>query len=485
MKQFELKPASRVVRLAVLPLACAAALAACATYESQTEPVAASASLPTPATLQNYHAVRASSLIGKTVRNQHGEYLGVVQDLVLQMGSGAVRYAVVSSGSDARLHALPVHSIKAGAGNDVVIDLPRPRLADYRGWTTWPDMGEIAFWNELDRVSGFTPVQPGHGYDRLSQLRGKLVVGANGEHLGRVEDFVINGATDTVHYAIVGLEPGRPGAGRLVAVPLHAFDHPREGVNRLALRIGADRLAQLETFDAARWAQINDPTYVVHMDRYLVSAFPQAGSSMFEQLDTNRDGFLSRAELAPLKLAGSDRYALHGPIGDATAFRGLDRDGDGFLNKSEADTVLSGASFARFDANGDGFLSRAEAGPLLDASPAVTTAGVTFEQLDRDRDGFVNRAEAGALIPPAAVATRPVMVQPVVTFQTLDVDRDGYLNRMEAASLLNRTGGAAAFDRYDSNRDGFLSRAELDNLLQQQSVGGTAGAGGQGAIGNR
>jgi hypothetical protein len=56
---------------------------------------------------------------------------------------------------------------------------------------------------------------------------------------------------------------------------------------------------------------------------------------------------------------------------------------------------------------------------------------------------------------------------------------------MEAATLLNRTGGAAAFDRYDSNRDGFLSRAELDNLLQQQSVGGTAGAGGQGALGNR
>jgi sporulation protein YlmC with PRC-barrel domain/Ca2+-binding EF-hand superfamily protein len=485
MQDFKLKRTARLVQLALLPAACFSLLSACATYESAPAPVAASANLPSPGALQDYRAVRASDLIGKTVRNQNGVYMGQVQDLVLQMGTGAVRYAIVSSGGDPHLYALPVHTTKAGAGNDIVIDLQRPRLADYRNWTTWPDMHDAAYWSELDRVSGFQPVQPGHGYDRLSALRGKLVVGANGEHLGHVEDLVINASTDVVHYAIVALEPGRVAGGRLVAVPLHAFGFPREGVNRLALRIDSSRLAQLETFDAARWAQLNNPAYVVHMDRYLVSAFPAGASPLFEQLDTNRDGFLSRAELGPLQMAGTDRYALRGPIGDDAAFRALDRDGDGFLNKSESQSLLRDASFARFDTNGDGFISRAEAAPLLGSSGSIQTSGVTFDQLDRDHDGFVNRAEAGVLLPPATVTAQQVVVQPVVTFETLDVDRDGYLNRMEAATLLNRMGGASSFDRYDSNRDGFLSRAELDTFLRQQNVGGTTGQPVEGSIGTR
>lgn len=482
MQQLELRRTAAAMRLAVVPVACLSLLSACATYDSRPAPVAASASLPTPAELQNYRAVRASDLIGKTVRNQNGEYMGQVRDLVVQMGTGAVRYAVVSSGSDTRLYPLPVHSIRMGAGNDIVIDLARPRLADYRGWTQWPDLHDAAYWSELDRVSGFPPVRSGHGYDRLSQLRGKLVVDAKGEHLGRVEDFVINASTDVLHYAIVALDPGRAGGGRLVAVPLHAFAYPREGVNRLALSIDASRLAQLETFDAARWAQINDPRYVVQMDRYLTSAFPMSAASLFEQLDTNRDGFLSRAELAPLQMAGTDRYALRGPVGDAAAFHAFDRNGDGFLNQSEAQGLLRGASFARYDTNGDGFISMAEAAPLLGTSTTVQTSGLTFDQLDRDRDGFVNRAEAGALMPP--VVAQQVVVQPVVSFDALDVDRDGYLNRMEAATLLNRTGGAAAFDRYDANRDGFLSRAEMDVLLREQNVGATSGQPVGGAVGS-
>ncbi len=103
------------------------------------------------------------------MRNQQGEYLGDVADLVVQMGTGKVRYAVVTAGgADDMLYALPVHTIEPGARNDVVIDLAQPRLADHRAWarSRWPNLDDIAYWNELDRISGFPPVQPGHGYDR-------------------------------------------------------------------------------------------------------------------------------------------------------------------------------------------------------------------------------------------------------------------------------------------------------------------------------
>ncbi len=484
MENFKLKPAARLLRLAAVPVACITLVTGCATYESYPEPVAASASLPTPATMHNYRAVRASDLIGRAVRNQNGEYLGRLEDLVVQMGDGAVRYAVVNAGSaDQRLYVLPVHAMRNGTGSEVVIDLAKPRLADHRSFTRWPAMQDIAYWSQLDRVSSFAPVQPGHGYDRLSDLRGKLVVGASGEHLGRIEDFVINTSTDVLHYAIVGLEPGRAGGGRLVAVPIHAFAYPREGVNRLALTVDAGRLVQLETFDGARWAQLNDPRYVAHIDRYFVTVFPAGSPALFEQLDTNRDGFLSRAELAPLQMAGTDRYVLHGSMGHAARFHALDRDGDGFLTRSEAASL--GIEFTRYDTNADGFLSMAEATPIFGAMRSGQVAGITFDQLDRDRDGFVNRAEAAALMPSTTVVTQQAAVQPVISFEALDIDRDGFLNRMEAATLLNRTGGAAAFDRHDTNRDGFLSRSELDVMLRQQNVGGTSGQPAQGGFGSR
>jgi len=490
MQQPKLKNTAGLVKLMLLPAACVTLFSACATYESQPAPAPASANLPAPSTLQNYRAVRMSELIGKPVRNQQGEYLGDVADLIVQMGTGMVRYAIVTAGgANDMLYALPVHAIKAGAGNDVVIDLARPRLADHRAWarSRWPNLDDVAYWNELDRIAGFPPVQPGHGYDRFSELKGKLVVGARGEHVGRVEDLVMNAASDAVHYAIVGLDPDYAGGGRLVAVPLSGFMYPREGTNRLALGIDSTRLAELETFDPARWQQLNDPAYVAHIERYFVDAFPVSAAALFEQLDTNRDGFLSRAELAPLQMAGSDRYVIRGEPGTAAAFHAFDRNGDGFLSRTEAEAALRaapGSTFAHFDTNRDGFLSMAEASPLLGSISTTQRAGMTFSELDRDRDGFVNRAEAAALMPSTtAVVTRGVVVQPAVSLQTYDIDRDGYLNRAEAAALLDAHGGASAFDRYDTNGDGFLSRAELDSLLQQRSVGSTGGQTGGGSVG--
>src|SRR5690349_16837647 len=81
--------------------------------------------------------------------------------------------------------------------------------------------------------------------------------------------------------------------------------------------------------------------------------------STFDRLDTNRDGFLSRAEIEVLGI------------------------------RSQAVSVESAtAAFHRLDANGDGFLSRAEANVLLGVP------GWTFDAADTNRDGFLSLTEA-------------------------------------------------------------------------------------------
>jgi Ca2+-binding EF-hand superfamily protein len=190
--------------------------------------------------------------------------------------------------------------------------------------------------------------------------------------------------------------------------------------------------------------------------------------ALFDRLDTNRDGFLSRAELEPLGIVSP---AAH--VESATAmFDRLDTNRDGFLSPAEAGThfaPIPGGSFAGFDVNRDGFLSRSEAMPHLQwlhnrqASP-------TLDAYDTNRDGFLSRAEADPLMAITRYSDgRWTLVGPVVSgsFQGWDIDRDGFLSRREAASL-----APGMFDRYDTNRDGFLSRSESDPLFSQ-AVGAT------------
>jgi Ca2+-binding EF-hand superfamily protein len=203
-------------------------------------------------------------------------------------------------------------------------------------------------------------------------------------------------------------------------------------------------------------------------DNARVSA-PIATLSLFDRLDTNRDGFLSRGEVEPLGLPTVAAAPAESP---AERFRRLDMNGDGFLSRAEAGTTFEavpGGSFDAFDTNRDGFINLTEALPHLQWLQGRGAPGVlSFDALDTDRDGFLSRVEAAPLASMPRYAGAPATVS---TFDRLDADRDGYLTRAEAGVIANR----ATFDAYDSNRDGFLSRAEADALLRS-GVGGTFGS---------
>ena len=201
--------------------------------------------------------------------------------------------------------------------------------------------------------------------------------------------------------------------------------------------------------------------------------------TLFDRLDVNRDGFLSRAEVEAM---GVRSHAVT-PESTNAAFHRLDLNGDGFLSRAEAASMLGaipGASFDASDRDRDGFLSFAEAAPHLRwYQSRHAPAAMSFEALDTNRDGFLSRAEADPLLRSAPVATHaPAPV--VYSFDQLDVNRDGFLSRIEAASIAN----PPTFDRYDMNRDGFLSRAEAESLLRF-GVGGTGPAPGATVYGPR
>jgi Ca2+-binding EF-hand superfamily protein len=191
----------------------------------------------------------------------------------------------------------------------------------------------------------------------------------------------------------------------------------------------------------------------------------------FDRLDTNRDGFLSRAELEPMGIQSSASVDSA-----ATAlFHRLDTNGDGFLSRGEAQATFAaipGASFDTADINRNGFLSLTEAMPHLRWLESRSRPGMlSFDTYDVNRDGFLSRAEADPLLRSTPVADGRYVAGVPMSFDRLDNNRDGFLSRAEAAPMAN----AVTFDQFDADRDGFLSRIEADPLLRS-GVGATPGA---------
>ncbi|MBQ1767308.1 MAG: PRC-barrel domain-containing protein [Aquincola sp.] len=86
--------------------------------------------------------MRASQLIGMKVRNRDGQFIGKIDDLVVNMGNGDVRYAVLSFDagvlSNERLFALPPdRQALTPEGNRVVVDVDRASGHCRNGTSTW------------------------------------------------------------------------------------------------------------------------------------------------------------------------------------------------------------------------------------------------------------------------------------------------------------------------------------------------------------
>lgn len=151
----------------------------------------------------------------------------------------------------------------------------------------------------------------------------------------------------------------------------------------------------------------------------------------FEQLDRDKDGYVSLAEW-PL---------------DRDSYRTVDRNQDGRLSRNELLTpnvLRRDDRFRQLDTNGDGRLSRQERQP----------GGTVLDRLDRDRDGYVTVREYDESRNISTTWSPRATVREQQRFQILDRNRDNRLTRPEW------TGGPARFHQLDRNRDGIISPNE-------------------------
>ena len=105
------------------------------------------------------HSNKASGLLGMEVRNKDNQKLGEVIDLVMDVDSGRLSYAVLSVGGflgiGEKLIALPPGALKvASEGEYLLLNADKAKIQAAPGFaaTSWPAPGdpEISqFWNDL------------------------------------------------------------------------------------------------------------------------------------------------------------------------------------------------------------------------------------------------------------------------------------------------------------------------------------------------
>lgn len=106
----------------------------------------------------------ASTLSGDKVVNSQGEDLGKVEDFMLDLENGRIRYVVLSFGGflgvGDRLFAIPPEAMRVDTENEqMVLDVDRTRLENAPGFDKdhWPNTTEEDWQIEVYDFYGSTP----------------------------------------------------------------------------------------------------------------------------------------------------------------------------------------------------------------------------------------------------------------------------------------------------------------------------------------
>jgi sporulation protein YlmC with PRC-barrel domain len=106
----------------------------------------------------------ATSLAGDKVTNADGEDLGKVEELMIDLESGRLAYAVLSFGAgflhSGKLFAIPWASLAVDQKNkQLILNVTREMLETAEGFDKdhWPDMADPAFMNSTYSHYGIKP----------------------------------------------------------------------------------------------------------------------------------------------------------------------------------------------------------------------------------------------------------------------------------------------------------------------------------------
>ncbi len=207
-----------------------------------------------------YHAMRASKVIGMDVQGAAGKNVGKIKDLIVDLKTGDVRYAMLEFDpgffkSD-KVFAVPLSALGFVAEDKPLVykEVTRAQLdkaaVNKADWQKALDNSRYV--SALDQNYGYKPPTGEVRSMRVSKLLGKNVDNRARKDIGEIQDLVLDMRTNKVHYAVLAFDPSWFSREKLFAFPLTAFTTARDK-DDLMLDVDRDTLQSMKNFDATQW----------------------------------------------------------------------------------------------------------------------------------------------------------------------------------------------------------------------------------------
>jgi sporulation protein YlmC with PRC-barrel domain len=249
--------------------------------------------VPAGATLPVY---RVHQIVGMEVHDASEKKIGKIEDLVVELNSGEVRYAALSFGGFAglgnKLFAIPLSAL-AFEHNDAdnreshfVLDMPAEKFKAAPGFDkeNWPDFADRNWSAEIDKYYNDVKAarkSPSRSEKRkgnvgtstvyrATKIDGVKVKNDADETLGKVEDLVVDMRHSDIRYAALSFG-GFLGLGdKLFAIPWNGMTvhADSKGAVHLILHVSKERLKNAPGFDKKHWPDVGDPRWSTEIDRH-------------------------------------------------------------------------------------------------------------------------------------------------------------------------------------------------------------------------
>jgi sporulation protein YlmC with PRC-barrel domain len=233
---------------------------------------------------QTRNEMRASELLGKEVRNQQGQELGEIEDVLVDVSTGRVQYAVLSFGGfmdmGDELFTFPLSAFdRSQRGEQLVLNVSSEQLQKAEGFDeeNWPVYGrDKDFFDRVQNLFGGQPApdvtsQARLNSMRLSNMMGQDVSDRSGEYVGEIENVVVDMGRGRISYVLMEFDRDGTPNDKLIPLPMSALAAPTREGQDVILKVAREHLDRRMDVDRNNWPNLNDQAYQRNMDRYITS----------------------------------------------------------------------------------------------------------------------------------------------------------------------------------------------------------------------
>jgi len=231
---------------------------------------------------QHFTGERAEEILSKPIMNAQGEKAGKLDNLVVDLDSGRVLYAIVTLGGIITGESIlvpPGVLTTSSGGANLTFNADNSSLTNAPRWkrSEKTEMGNVSFINQIYEHFGMKPWwatgASATGKDTFQNviavrtLIGSSLKTSGDTSLGSIKDLVVDVPNGWAIYAVVSPKSGLTGSSDLYAIPPTAITKGPDG-KTLTSTLDPSKLQGGPHFASDTWPNLSDRSYAQQVYQY-------------------------------------------------------------------------------------------------------------------------------------------------------------------------------------------------------------------------